>query len=44
MFFIRNDLYDKLNLKNEHPFNNFIPKWLHIFNNISREYNYSVCN
>ena len=44
MFFIRNDLYDKLNLKDEHPFNNFISKWLSSFNKISREYNYNVLN
>jgi len=44
MFFIRNELYDKLNLKSEHPFDNFIPKWLSNFNSVNRKYNYSVCS
>jgi hypothetical protein len=43
MFFIRNDLYNKLGLSYSHPFDNFIADWLPMYNNFSRPFNYDVC-
>lgn len=37
MIFVRNDFYNKLDLLDEHPFNNFVSDWLQ-----SKEYNYNI--
>jgi len=42
MFFVRNDLYESLNLSYSHPFDNFIADWLPIYNNFSRPFNNEV--